>query len=115
MRGAILAGGQASRFDGKPKGLERVGGDRILDRLVASMRIATGELPLLVANAEDAGSWRDDLKVVQDPRPDCGSLGGIYAAVSAGDGPVLVVAWDMPFVSARPPRPGARRPPTAST
>ena len=100
MRGAILAGGQASRFDGKPKGLERVGGDRILDRLVASMRIATGELPLLVANAEDAGSWRDDLRVVQDPRPDCGSLGGIYAAVSAGDGPVLVVAWDMPFVNA---------------
>ena len=38
------------------------------------------------------------LDVVADPRPDCGSLGGLYAAVTAGEGPVLVVAWDMPFV-----------------
>jgi molybdopterin-guanine dinucleotide biosynthesis protein A len=38
--------------------------------------------------------------VIRDPRPDCGSLGGIYAAVTHGDDPVLVVAWDMPFVSA---------------
>ena len=34
VRGAILAGGGATRFDGRPKGLERVGGTRILDRLV---------------------------------------------------------------------------------
>ncbi|NIR40991.1 MAG: NTP transferase domain-containing protein, partial [Actinobacteria bacterium] len=41
------------------------------------------------------------LEVVRDPIPGCGSLGGIYAAVTAGDGPVLVVAWDMPFLTRR--------------
>jgi len=99
MRGAVLAGGAATRYGGKPKGLERVGGERILDRLVGALTAATGETPLLVANAPDAGQWAPGLRVVADPRPDCGSLGGIYAALTAGAGPVLVVAWDMPFVS----------------
>jgi molybdopterin-guanine dinucleotide biosynthesis protein A len=54
MRGAVLAGGGAIRYGCRPKGLERVGGERMLDRLVA--------------------------------------------ALSAGEGPVLLVAWDMPFV-----------------
>jgi molybdenum cofactor guanylyltransferase len=100
VRGAILGGGAASRYGGKPKGLERVGGERILDRLVAALRAATGDAPVLVANAPDAKAWAPGLTVVRDPRPDCGSLGGIYAAVTAGEGPVLLVAWDMPFVSA---------------
>lgn len=99
MRGAILAGGAASRYGGRAKGLERVGGERILDRLVAGLRVVTGAAPVLVANAPDAGDWAPGLGVVHDPRPDCGSLGGIYAAVTAGPGPVLLVAWDMPFVS----------------
>src|SRR4029077_13200752 len=34
VTGAILGGGGATRFGGRPKGLERVGGVRILDRLV---------------------------------------------------------------------------------
>ncbi|HEX9726946.1 MAG TPA: molybdenum cofactor guanylyltransferase [Gemmatimonadales bacterium] len=100
MRGAVLAGGKASRFDGRPKGLERVGGERILDRVVALVRVATGSMPLLIANAGDASSWHPDLQVKPDEYPDCGSLGGIYSAVVAGDGPVLLVAWDMPFLSA---------------
>lgn len=98
VRGAVLAGGRASRFGGRPKGLERVGGERILDRVVAAVRTATGELPLLVANAREATGWRTDLRVRADERPDCGSLGGLYTAVIAGEAPVLVVAWDMPFV-----------------
>ncbi|MSR07097.1 MAG: molybdenum cofactor guanylyltransferase [Gemmatimonadetes bacterium] len=100
MRGAILAGGNASRFGGRPKGLERVGGERILDRVVAVVKAATGTLPLLVANAPDAAAWRPDLEVVPDVLPRHGSLGGIYTAVCAGSGPVLVVGWDMPFLNA---------------
>src|SRR5256885_3754974 len=42
---------------------------------------------------------RPDLRTVPDVRPGCGSLGGIYTAVVSGSGPVLCVAWDMPFVS----------------
>ena len=99
MRGAILAGGNASRFGGEPKGLAKVGGERILDRVVNALRSATGQAPLLVANAENANDWRPDLEVIPDAIRDCGSLGGIYTALIAGDGPVLVVAWDMPFLS----------------
>jgi len=98
VRSAILAGGTASRFDGNPKGLEQIGGDRILDRLVQSLRTATGELPLLIANAPDAAEWRPDLEVIGDAILNCGSLGGLYTALTVAEGPVLVAAWDMPFV-----------------
>ena len=99
VRGAVLAGGGATRFQGKPKGLELVGGERILDRLVRAFESALGELPLLVANAPDAESWRPDLRTVGDVQPGFGSLGGIYTAVLAAPAPVVCVAWDMPFVS----------------
>jgi molybdopterin-guanine dinucleotide biosynthesis protein A len=100
VRGAILAGGGATRFGGKPKGLERVGGERILDRLVDAMHDALGGPPLLVANAPEAAGWRSDLRVVADLRPGLGALGGIYTAVAETPAPVVCVAWDMPFVSA---------------
>ena len=95
----VLAGGAASRYGGRPKGLLEVGGRRILDRVVDAVRDATGAPPLLVANAADAGTWRPDLRTVPDVRPGFGSLGGIFTAVAAGDGPALCVAWDMPFVT----------------
>jgi molybdopterin-guanine dinucleotide biosynthesis protein A len=99
MQGAILAGGGATRFGGKPKGLEVVGGERILDRLVRVMTAAFDGPPLLVANAPEAPEWRPDLRVVPDVRPGLGSLGGIYTAVVEAPAPVVCVAWDMPFVS----------------
>lgn len=99
MRGAVLAGGAARRYGGRPKGLVEVGGRRILDRVVDVVSAVTGEPPLLVANAPDGPSWRPDLRTVPDVRPDRGSLGGIYTAVVSGTGPVLCVAWDMPFVT----------------
>jgi molybdopterin-guanine dinucleotide biosynthesis protein A len=99
VRGAILAGGGATRFGGKPKGLELVGGERILDRLARVMTAALGEPPLLVANAPEAPSWREDLRTVSDIRPGFGAVGGIYTAVVAAPAPVVCVAWDMPFVS----------------
>jgi molybdopterin-guanine dinucleotide biosynthesis protein A len=98
VRGAVLAGGAARRYSGLPKGLLTVGGRRILDRVVEAVADATGAAPLLVANADEAGSWRPDLATVPDARPGCGSLGGIHTAVTAGAGPVLCVAWDLPFV-----------------
>lgn len=76
-----------------------MGGERILDRLVQVMTAAFGGPPLLVANAPDAAGWRPDLRTVPDVRPGFGSLGGIYTAVVEAPAPVVVVAWDMPFVS----------------
>jgi molybdopterin-guanine dinucleotide biosynthesis protein A len=99
-RGAIIAGGRATRFGGRPKGLERVGGERILDRVAAALAEGLGSPPLLIANAPDASSWRPDLRVVADLRPGLGALGGIYTAVVEAPAPVVAVAWDLPFVTA---------------
>ena len=99
MRGVVLAGGAASRYGGLPKGLIELGGRRILDRVVDAVQAAVGAPPLIVANAPGAAAWRPDLLTIPDTRPGLGSLGGIYTAVVAGDGPALCVAWDMPFVS----------------
>ncbi len=96
----MLAGGAARRYGGRPKGLIELGGRRILDRVVDAIGDVTGAAPLLVANAPEGPSWRPDLRTVRDVRADCGSLGGIYTAVVSGAGPVLCVAWDMPFVTA---------------
>ena len=100
MHGAILAGGKASRMNGVPKGLLQVGGNRILDRLVAAFEEALGAPPLLVANAPDAPEWRPGLRVVRDRIEGGGTLGGLYTAVLEAPAPVVVAAWDMPFVTA---------------
>ena len=95
--GVILAGGAASRYGGRPKGLERVGGQRVIDRVAAALRDAADDL-LLVANDPASRAWLLDVPVASDVRTNCGSLGGIHAAIVRAEGPVLVVAWDMPFV-----------------
>ena len=99
--GVILAGGQASRFGGRPKGLEVVQGQRIIDRVAGALRDAAphaGSELLLVANDPAATRWLPGVPVVADVRPGFGSLGGLLTALTSVDGPVLVVAWDMPFV-----------------
>lgn len=98
MRSAVLAGGAARRFDARPKGLESVGDRRILDIVVDVLTAATGEPPVLILNASSAPDLRPDLRVVTDRLPGTASLIGIHTAVTAGEGPVLVAAWDMPFL-----------------
>lgn len=100
VRGVILAGGNATRFGGRPKGLELVGGRRILDRLVDAFVEAFESPPLLVANDPAAQTWRNDLSMIADVEPGQGALGGILTAVVAGPAPVVVAAWDLPFVTA---------------
>ena len=97
--GVILAGGMSSRYGGAPKGLERVGGRRVIDRVADALSGAADEL-LLIANDPDAGEWLPGVRVETDVRRGCGSLGGIHAAVVRAGAPALVVAWDMPFVPA---------------
>lgn len=95
--GVILAGGGATRYGGRPKGLERVGGTRIIDRVVAALRPVTDDL-LLIANDADAGSWLPGVRVRSDVRPGEGALGGLHAALAHAADDILLVAWDMPFV-----------------
>ena len=97
--GVILAGGGATRFGGKPKGLELVDGVRIIDRVAATLRGAADEL-LLVANDPGANEWLPGVRTVADVRRGEGALGGLHAALShAGGHAVLVAAWDMPYLS----------------
>ena len=93
----ILAGGAASRFHGAAKGLERVNGERIIDRVAATLRDAADSL-LLIANDPSAAQWIPDVRVASDRITGQGSLGGIHAALVEAGEPVLTVAWDMPFV-----------------
>ena len=98
--GVLLAGGPSRRYGGEPKGLEEVGGMRIADRILHALAQAT-ERQLVVANDPRAAEWFRGRVVVADERVGLGPLAGIATALAAADGDaVLVVAWDMPFVTA---------------
>jgi molybdopterin-guanine dinucleotide biosynthesis protein A len=99
VTGVVLAGGAASRYGGLPKGLERVGGRRIIDRVADALRATTDDL-LLIANDDAADGWLPGVRRAADVRVGLGSLGGIHAALVHAAGPAIVVAWDMPFVHA---------------
>ena len=95
---AIVAGGSSSRFGGIPKGLERVGGKRIVDRVIEAVHAVASDV-FIVSNADDAPHWTANVRVVRDIRGERGSLVGIHTALATSAGPTLVLAWDMPFVS----------------
>jgi molybdopterin-guanine dinucleotide biosynthesis protein A len=99
VTGVILAGGLASRYGGAAKGLVRVGGARIVDRVAEALAGAADDL-LLIANDPAAEGWLPGVRRATDVLPGQGSLGGIHAALVHAGGPALVVAWDMPFVPA---------------
>jgi molybdopterin-guanine dinucleotide biosynthesis protein A len=99
ITGAIIAGGPATRFGGSAKGLERVGGERIIDRVANALSGASDAL-MIVANDPGATGWIPGVPVVRDILDVRSSLTGIHAALSAARTDVLVVAWDMPFVTA---------------
>ncbi len=99
ITGAIIAGGNASRFTRRAKGLERVGGMRIIDRVAAALRPHTDSL-LIAAGDADASSWISDAVVTRDLLTAKASVTGIHAALSAARSDIIAVAWDMPFVPA---------------
>lgn len=95
----LLAGGAAARFGGRPKGLATLGGRRVADQVLAALR-ATTDRQCIVANDPRAAGWFPGERVVRDRLPGLGPLAGLATALDAAEGdPVLVVAWDMPFVA----------------
>jgi molybdopterin-guanine dinucleotide biosynthesis protein A len=105
--GVVLAGGGSTRF-GSPKGLSRVGGARLLDRVAAALREAASDL-LLVANDPGAADWLAGVACIGDALPGGGGLSGVHAALAYARRPVIVAAWDMPFLSGPLLRELARR------
>ena len=106
MIGVVLAGGSASRLGGGDKGLRRVGGVPILDRVVAVLRT---QCDALVVNANDelARFERLGLPVTADsiagrPGPLAGVLAGLdWAAAHHPDARVVLTApTDTPFLPA---------------
>ena len=97
VTGVILAGGRSTRYGGLPKGLELVHGVRIIDRVRVALEPVVDDL-LLIANDDSAAEWLPNVRHECDVLRDVGSIAGIHAALVHAKTPVLVVAWDMPFV-----------------
>lgn len=93
---AILTGGRARRFGGRDKSALDVGAQSILDRQLAVLRAVTPHVLIIGDRPAPAGT-----RVVADRRPACGPLGGLYTALlEARTDQVLLLACDMPFVTA---------------
>jgi molybdenum cofactor guanylyltransferase len=96
---AILAGGQARRFGGRDKSALRVGGRRILERQLDQLRQLTDDILLVGARPLEEVP---DVHHVSDRILDSGPLGGLEAALAAArDDRLIIVACDMPFITAR--------------
>ena len=99
--GVILAGGASTRF-GEPKALAAVRGRRIVDRVRDAL---CAVLPQVVVSANDPELFGDlGLPMRPDDVHGAGPLGGILTALrwagEYGRPGALVVACDMPWVSA---------------
>jgi molybdopterin-guanine dinucleotide biosynthesis protein A len=97
ITGAIVAGGASSRFGGQAKGLLRVGGQRIIDRITNALRPVVDTIAI-VGNASGADEWIPGATVWRDERGERASIVGIHTALVRAE-TVIVVAWDMPFVT----------------
>jgi molybdopterin-guanine dinucleotide biosynthesis protein A len=97
LSAAILAGGQATRFGGCDKGALQVGGRSIRERQLAELATLTDDILIVGGAAERSPGAR----WVADRVPGLGPLGGLHTALleAAGD-PTIVVACDMPYISA---------------
>jgi molybdenum cofactor guanylyltransferase len=95
---AILAGGQARRFGGRDKSALLVGGRRIVDRQLDELRKLTDDIILVGGRSLEAVG---PVRHLTDRVAESGPLGGLDAALAAArDDQVIVVACDMPFVTA---------------
>lgn len=100
LLGAVIAGGESRRY-GSPKALARVGGTRIIDRVVDALGRVVPDVVLLANEPE----LFQDLGL--DSRPDIqsgqGVLGGLLTGLlwarERGQRGILALACDMPFPS----------------
>lgn len=95
---AILAGGQARRFEGRDKSALPIAGVRVLDRQLAALRRFTSRIVIVGGppdRSDDAG-----VPVVPDLLPEVGPLGGLYTALHGASERIIVLACDLPFVTA---------------
>jgi molybdopterin-guanine dinucleotide biosynthesis protein A len=98
VTGLILAGGKSRRF-GSDKAVYPVEGRPMIERVHEA--VASVVSPVLISVGEEGRSYGLPARTVVDVFPGAGPLAGIHAGLAAAETPwLLVVAVDMPFVSA---------------
>jgi molybdenum cofactor guanylyltransferase len=96
---AIIAGGNATRLQGREKALLSIGGVAIVDRQLAVLRGLFTRI-LVVSPRPESFATRP-VDVIPDRTPGAGPLSGIDAAVAAlsdGELGVFCLAGDLPFI-----------------
>ena len=94
---AILAGGRARRFGGRPKALLQLGEQRIIERQIAALGAVADGIAVVTTDRARYGVF--GIPVWEDLLPGAGPLGGIYTALVRAAARTLVVAGDMPFLT----------------
>ena len=99
--GVILAGGQATRMGGGDKGLLRLGGQSVLDRVIGRLSPQVADLALN-ANGDAARFAALGLPVLPDSiegfaGPLAGVLAGLDWAAEQGADTIVTAAADTPF------------------
>jgi molybdopterin-guanine dinucleotide biosynthesis protein A len=96
---AILAGGRARRYGGADKASLAVGRARIIDRQLAALSVVADDIRIVANDTDRYGAL--GVRVIPDAILDAGPLGGIYSAlIDARHDAVIVLACDLPFVTA---------------
>jgi molybdenum cofactor guanylyltransferase len=112
---AILTGGEARRFGGRDKGSLLIGGRTILERQIDELSEIADDILLVGWRKSTDGPAKaghhvplvslakagHPVRLIPDRVAGCGPLGGLEAALAAAQSDALVVvACDMPFVTA---------------
>ena len=101
ITGIVLAGGKSSRL-GREKALEKIGGMRLIERVVDTLVPISQEVLVVTSKEQVEKISSLDLKArtIVDVYPGKAAFGGIYTGlVSASTRYGLVVACDMPFLN----------------
>ena len=101
VAGVILAGGRATRMGGGDKGLRMLGGQSLMDRVIARLAPQCGAMALN-ANGDPARFGDLGLPVLSDSLPDhpgplAGVLAGLDWAAQMGVPAIVTAAADTPF------------------
>lgn len=96
---AIIAGGKSQRM-GRDKAFVDLGGKTLIEHVI-SRSADLGQVETILITNKPADYVHLGLPMFRDALPGKGSLGGIYTALlKARSDFVLVLACDMPFISA---------------
>ncbi|QBI21368.1 molybdenum cofactor guanylyltransferase [Egibacter rhizosphaerae] len=98
LSGLVLAGGRGERMGGD-KAVQRIGGQRLVDRALAVLGELTDDL--LIARGDRDALRIADTREVPDAAPGVGPVGGLVAGLAAAHHDlVAVLAVDLPRASA---------------